>query len=188
MIPNFAFDPPALFLCGLFFSWLAVDPHDGRPMRARRSFRAGAIFAGGAYAVSRGLYAISADWMVLYWIDPPELGPVATVAVGLALYVLPFLLGYALGIACRRSGSRAGLVATVIGLLLEVGLLVFAFDAFWRVGTREEFLAGEGTLLLTHPGMMSVLVGGIVVLLLWVGLVVFDSRRRSAVLSSGVGT
>lgn len=183
VIPNFAFDPPALFLCGLFFSWLAVDPHDGRPIHARRSFRAGAVFAVGAYAISRGLYAISADWMVLYWIDPPVLGPGATVAVGLALYVLPFVLGYILGHSCRRNGSRAALLAAGVGLLFEVGLLVIAFDAFWWVGTREEILAGEGRLLLTHPGMMTCLVGGIAGLLAWVGLVVFDARRRGWTLS-----
>ena len=59
-----------------------------------------------------------------------------------------------------------------------MGLLVVAFDAFWRVGTREEFLAGEGRLLLTHPEMMTWLVGGIAGLLVWVGLITLDARRR----------
>ncbi|MEX2457547.1 MAG: hypothetical protein WD770_01020 [Actinomycetota bacterium] len=154
---------------GLLFG--RIGEHSHAPGAARLSsagFRAGALAQLALMAVSVTLYAVSDDWMWMYWVDPAAL-PFGIVFMAFAMYAVAFLAGYLLAPELDRLRAGSSWVAIGLTAVAITVLEVTTWDRLTSLGTLSEFLAGRAGGL--RGGFLAVLaVGGGVVIVLTAAL------------------
>jgi len=158
---------------GLLFGKLGiVSLRPGRSRLASAGFLAGASVQVLLMAVSLSLYALSAEWMWMYWVDPAGL-PVGIVVLAFAMYAVAFLAGYLLAPELER--IRMGAAWWAVGAVAVGATLLelLAWDRLTALGTLAEFATGQA------PGLGGVflavlLIGGgaVIGLGLWLAMAV----------------
>ncbi len=128
---------------GLLFGRLGITTlRPGRSRLSSAGFLAGAAVQVLLTAVSLSLYALSAEWMWMYWVDPAGL-PVGIVVLAFAMYAVAFLAGYLLAPELERirMGSAWWAVGAVaVGATL---LELLAWDRITALGSLSEFASGD---------------------------------------------
>lgn len=108
------------------------------------AFRWGSLFCGvTAVTVALG-YLMAPDWFLMYFVEGQRPGFLGLIFILGFVYYLTFIAGFLVKLELDKLGVRF-LNHLLMGALFLVTYLiggVFLADRFWRVGTREEFLAG----------------------------------------------
>jgi multisubunit Na+/H+ antiporter MnhB subunit len=143
---------------GLLFGRLGMRAlEDGRSRLASPAFRAGALTQAVLMAVSVTLYALSPEWMWMYWADPAQL-PLGIVVLAFAMYAVAFLAGFLLAPELER--LRPGAAWWALGAVAAGATLLelLAWDRLTRLGTVSEFASGTAGAL--SGAFLAVLVVG----------------------------
>jgi hypothetical protein len=137
---------------GLVFG--ALGARDGEAPRSRLAtpaFRAGALTQGVLMTVSVALYALSDDWMWMYWADPARI-PFGIEVLAFVMYAVAFLAGFLLAPELERLRPGAAWWALGAVVVAVTAMELFAWDELTHLGTLAEFRAGtagglDGTFL-----------------------------------------
>lgn len=172
------------FGAGLLFAIAGRNELAGAAHRLRtRAFRWGFAYLHlGVLSISLTLYAMNADWMWMYWVDPQAL-PAAIQALAFVLYEVCFLAGFLIAAVIGRRGAwwLAGATAAAI-----TTLEITARTRLFRFGTIEEFRAGTADPaiatdpLTIAPEMWLVAVAGLISLAAMAMLLLRLARGRKA--------
>lgn len=140
MIATVFLDWGLAFGAGVLFAIFGRAELAGASSRLRtRAFRWGLIYLhAGVLTISITLYAINADWMWMYWVDPRVL-PLGIVILTFALYEVCFLAGFLLTAELARGPAWVVAGATAAAITT---LEIAARGRLFRFGTLNEFRSG----------------------------------------------
>lgn len=150
---------------GLLFGRVGLSSLEkGRSRLASRAFRAAALTQASLMIVSIALYALSAEWMWMYWADPALL-PLGIEVMAFAMYAVAFLAGFLLAPELERLRAGAAWVALGAVAAGTLALEVLAWDELTHLGTLAEFASGRAEPL-GGPFLGVLAVGGPAVIVL----------------------
>lgn len=154
---------------GLLFGRIGEHSHaPGASRLSSAGFRAGVLAQVALMAVSVTLYAVSDDWMWMYWVDPAAL-PFGIVLMAFAMYAVAFLAGFLLAPELDRLRAGSSWVAIGLTAVAITVLEVTTWDRLTSLGTPAEFAAGTAGGL--RGGFLAVLgIGGTFVIVLTAAL------------------
>ncbi len=142
------------FGTGLLFGRFGMATfREGRSRLASRAFRDGLLFELVlVVGIALGCYAISADWMWMYWVDPSRLAVGIQIAA-FAMYLVAFVAGFLLAPELERLRRGAALWVVGGGVVLLTAVEALTWNRLLHLGT---FAAGTAPRLGTA---LAVLLG-----------------------------
>lgn len=138
MIETFIIDWPILAFFGFLFGGVSTR------VGVARALVAGLIPMGGFTASAMLSYKHAPDWMWMYYRDPKDMEPVVRFMP--AAYVAVFLVSFLAALRLERSALRT---ARGLALGAEAAVLAVTWDRYHRIGTKEEWAAGNADELLS---------------------------------------
>lgn len=152
----------------------------------RRGPRVRAWFVRGLVALTVFLatallaYARCADWMWMYFLEPPALSATDIGFMALLLYYLPYLAAWGLAREAEQRWPRRGGYAVLgISAILNVYIVARLWDRYFHVGSRAEYLAGRAPTLAEPNVLTGVLNAGGAALAVTVVVLVVTAVREA---------
>ncbi|MFN7975416.1 MAG: hypothetical protein U0166_24285 [Acidobacteriota bacterium] len=167
MAATFIIDAPAVFALGVVTSLFAVDRREGAPFFRVWPFGHGLVMTALFFGTAVASYALEPEWMFMYFVPGPSVGTAGLAYMGILLYALPYVAGFALALEARqraRSLAAACLLGALAAQVMVVGGL---WERYIRVGSLEAWRAGTAVRLPDHLPLARVSGTGGALIVMW---------------------
>lgn len=140
MIKTFIIDWPVLILVGIAFGY-------GTKQRADVSLFKSHAFWGGMFivasfsALAYWSYLIAPDWMFMYVVEAKQVPAILVYGI-LILYACVYAFGFTAKFELEKISSFFPILAIILCVIAEVGIILSFKDQYINVATREQFLNG----------------------------------------------
>lgn len=151
-----------MVLIGMLYTPLERQPE--QPFYRTKTFWASARLAVLFLGLVVASYVFYPDWMWMYFFNTKNLGfGLQFITIGgtlLALYILPLIAGYFLGVTLRTKSASAWWAGIMLSLVIEGFLIFILWNRYSAVGTRGQFLTGNTAPLSDFHLLSAILNGG----------------------------
>lgn len=174
---TFLIDIPVMILFGALFAVFETSAFN-KLVLLSRYFWHGLVFTT-IFNVAV-FYAIATypDWMWMYFLEDSGNTTGELIYIFVFLYYLPYVLGFYLGIECKKRAISLWASFIAVMAASEIWVIWHLFDRYSVVGTREQFMNGTATSLFSPQNPIGAVTNGSVVfMVLYFVFVLFRHRR-----------
>lgn len=149
MVQTFIIDWPVLILAGIAFGYGAKQKPDVSLFKSR-AFWCGMVISASFSALAYWSYLLEPDWMFMYVVEAKQV-PVILVYGILILYACVYAFGFTAKFELEKISSSLPLIAILLCIIAEIGIILSFKDQYLSVATREQFLNGAKDLWTPLP-------------------------------------
>lgn len=140
MIKTFIIDWPVLILVGIAFGY-GTKQKPGISLFKSHAFWGGMFIAASFSALAYWSYLIAPDWMFMYVVEAKQVPAIIVYGI-LILYACVYAFGFTAKFELEKISSSLPILAVILCVIAEVGIILSFKDQYINVATRAQFLSG----------------------------------------------
>lgn len=149
MVLTFIIDWPVLILAGIAFGYGAKQKPEVSLFKTK-AFWGGMFIAAAFSALAYWSYLLEPDWMFMYVVEAKQVPSILVYGI-LILYFCVYAFGFTAKFELAKISSFLPILAIILCVIAEVGIILSFKDQYINIATREQFLNGAKDLWTPLP-------------------------------------